>query len=140
MKINIKNITIKESLTEAAQDQPLKSNGVYSVLRNEWIKEPVQADIPDINYDAFEQQFKVWEDKYFELVNNEEINGADKIEAIEDLIEDIYDLRKNGLATDGEYSIENLTFKEFRNLGYLDNLKDLKNEIKSRELSLEELK
>lgn len=59
---------------------------------------------------------------------------------IDNLIEDIYNLRKEGMEEDGEYSIKNLIFKEFRNLGYLDNLKELrKNEI-SKELSLESLK
>ena len=37
---------------------------------------------------------------------------------------------------DGEYSIKNLIFKEFRNLGYLDNLKDLKIKLKDKSLSI----
>lgn len=127
----------KDNIKEAVQDQPLKSNGIYSVKENKWIKEPVQTDIPDIDYDAFEEQFKVWEDKYFDLVEDTAMSNEEKIEAIEKLIEDLYKLRKDGLAKDGEYSIQNLVFKEARNLGYLDNLKDLKNALKSKELSLE---
>lgn len=61
-------------------------------------------------------------------------------EKINDFIEDLYDLRKDSIAKDGEYGLGNLVFKEFRNLGYLDNLKELKNEYKSKELSLESLK
>lgn len=64
----------------------------------------------------------------------------DKSELISNFIEDLYDLRKDSIATEGEYGIGNLVFKEFRNLGYLDNLKDLKNEERSKELSLENLK
>ena len=37
-----------------------------------------------------------------------------------------------------EYSIENLIFKEIRNLGYLDNLKELRDKVISARLSLEE--
>ena len=127
----------KDDIKEAKQDQPLKSNGVYSVLKDEWVKEPVQTDIPDIDYGAFEEQFKVWEDRYFDLVEDEGSSNEKKIEDIENLIEDIYEVRKESIAKDGEYSIGNLLFKEFRNLGYLDNLKDLKNIYKSKELSLE---
>jgi hypothetical protein len=54
------------------------------------------------------------------------------------MLEDIYDkLRKKGVAK-GEYSTENLAFKELRNKGYLDKLKDYKNELTSKRLSLEE--
>ena len=59
---------------------------------------------------------------------------------IDNLIEDIYNLRKEGMEEDGEYSIKNLIFKEFRNLGYLDNLKELRKKEISRDLSLESLK
>ena len=62
-----------------------------------------------------------------------------KIELIDDMIEDIYDLRKQGMARNGEIDIFNLIFKEFRNLGYLDNLKDLRKKEISKELSLEQL-
>ena len=59
---------------------------------------------------------------------------------IDNLIEDVYNLRKEGMEEDGEYSIKNLIFKEFRNLGYLDNLKELRKKEISKELSLESLK
>lgn len=52
------------------QNSTVKSNGIYSVLNNAWVKEPVQADIPEINKEEFEKLFKEWEDRYFELLNN----------------------------------------------------------------------
>ena len=63
-----------------------------------------------------------------------------KLEKIDNLIEDIYNLRKEGMQEEGEYSIKNLIFKEFRNLGYLDNLKELRKKEISKDLSLESLK
>lgn len=60
------------------------------------------------------------------------------IDDIDKLIEDIYEQRKIGLAEGGEPDIKNLLFKEFRNKGYLDNLKALKNKLISKELSLKE--
>lgn len=125
--------SLRKNLTEAKQENAVKSNGVYSVLKDKWIKEPVQADIPDIDMNAFEELFREWEDKYFDTVE------SNSVETIENFIEDIYDLRKSSINNEGEYGLGNLVFKECRAMGYLDNLKDLKNELKSKELSLEGL-
>lgn len=62
-----------------------------------------------------------------------------KIQAIDNFIEQAYDLRKQAMEQGNEFSESNLVFKELRNAGYLDNLKALKAEIKSEELSLESL-
>ena len=68
-------------------------------------------------------------DKYYTL-NDEDV---------QDFIDKLYLLRKEGLATDGEFSDGNLIFKQFRNDGYLQSLKDRVLSMKSRELSLESL-
>lgn len=125
------------------------SNGIYS-LNNGWIKEPVKEEIPEFDEEKFTKEFTRWEDRYFELIRGEELSPeekpiqdinesveSDKIEEIDNFIEDVYDLRKISLQTGGEYSIGNLVFKEMRSLGYLDNLKALKSQLKSKELSLE---
>lgn len=63
-----------------------------------------------------------------------------KLDDIDKLLTDIYDLRKQGMQKDNaEYSAENLCFKEFRNDGYLDKLKDMRPDILAQELSLESL-
>ena len=163
---NKSNSSLGEDLQGNASNTStgVKSNGIYSVMTGKWIKEPVQTDIPDLDKDAFDKVFNEWEDKYFELLkkigkteeethiapvddsteetSEKEIlteSNEDKSELISNFIEDLYDLRKDSIATEGEYGIGNLVFKEFRNLGYLDNLKDLKNEERSKELSLENL-
>ena len=115
-------------------DEPVaKSNGIYS-LNNGWLKKPEQRDIPDLDEEAFDKLFNEWEDKYFELMEKDATS-----EDIENFIEDLYDLRKESIATEGEYGLGNLVFKEFRNLGYLDGLKELRKEKKGKELSLEQL-
>lgn len=62
-----------------------------------------------------------------------------RVEKIDKLIDDIYDERKSSISKDGEYGVGNQTFKEFRNRGYLDKLKKLKQKELNKELSLEEL-
>lgn len=235
-KLDIDFYGIPVELYVETDETPRISNGVFSVKNDKWIKKPVIQDIPELNKEAFDKEFKKWEDKYNTLIeeakklteseesNNikarsiiaDQIRGewdADKgytkavadlkeledidtekaqdimlniageeqvhvgeletvydafdpklfdniesgkteakekvaeqlieskeetkINKIEKFIEDIYDLRKAAIATEGEYSIGNLVFKELRNKGYLDNLKDIKNKLKSQDLSLE---
>jgi len=48
-------------------------------------------------------------------------------------------MRKNSIAVDGEWSKGNQIFKELRNLGLIQQLKDLQKEFTSNMLSLESL-
>ena len=282
MKIIRKDFMYKESIKEEKQESVVKSNGVYSILNDEWIKEPEKDIIPDveINQEEFNKLFTEWENTYFELLKyieednetkleedstnvyglfaykidpktgrvidtcdemnpveigtreylsqqkknyldswnankqgdvfkfvikfagvqdfreecnleeSEELNElyphkgetqdefikrfmhddemkkeyptskqryavamsywnrkdnlkevvhndtSIKSEDIEKFINDLYDLRKTSIKQDGEYGLGNLVFKEFRSKGYLDNLKKLKQELVSKELSL----
>ena len=138
-KYNISFYGIPVEIYVEVEDSPRISNGCYSVLNQKWITEPVKADIPDIDMDEFYTQFEEWENKYNNLLKGT-TSRAETIELINQLIEQIYELRKNGLAKEGEYGIDNLIFKEFRNRGYLDELKELKNELIGQEFSLESLK
>ena len=130
-KFNIDFYDIPVEIYVETDETPRVSNGVYSVMKDTWLKAPVQQDIPDIDMDEFNKDFQEWKDRY------EEVSNSGNIAAIEQYIDDIYNLRKIGLAKGGEYDTRNLTFKEVRNLGYLDNLKELIDDLKSKELSLE---
>lgn len=128
-------------------------NGIYSI-NSGWIKKPDKDLIPDpetIDVERFNREFEEWENKYFDLVSGEEIEDKEPIDdileedlenslkhdQIENFLEDIYEFRKLSLQHEGEYGIGNLVFKEMRTMGYLDVLKNLKDALKSKELSLE---
>lgn len=114
------------------------SNGIYSVKKNKWIKKPIQEDIPDYDKEALDKLVYTWEAKCKELIKDIKADKLDDEKKVVKMLEDIYDkLRKKGVAK-GEYSTENLAFKELRNKGYLDKLKDYRNELTSKRLSLEE--
>jgi hypothetical protein len=106
-------------------------------MKDEWVKKPTKEAIPEVDQEAIDKAFKPWEEKYRSLVNKIDGSTTDETE-IDTFINDLYDLRKKGLSADGEYSIENLIFKEMRNNGYLDNLKDLRHKVIARRLSLQE--
>ena len=106
------------------------SNGIYSLSDEEWIKfpEPVKMNKIDISDDI-----QTYVNMYHSAVN-----ANDGLEA-QMLVDDLYLLRKNSLSKDGEFGVGNLIFKEFRDNGWLDKLKEISNEYKSTQLSLEGL-
>ena len=107
-------------------------------IKNKWVKKPVVEDIPEYDTKALNELVDEWETKCRDLIDDIKADKLDDEKKVVKLLEDIYDkLRKNGVA-EGEYSIKNLAFKELRNKGYLDQLKDYRNELVSKRLSLEE--
>ena len=106
------------------------SNGIYSLFDDEWVKFPEKIEVPDVDISKDITPYKNMYDSA--------MNSKDGMEATM-LVNDLYLLRRNSLSTDGEYGVGNLIFKEFRNNGWLDNLKDLSNEYKSETLTLEQL-
>ena len=92
------------------------SSGVYSLLRSEWIIKPVYDKV-DIDDEEIMMKAKPIMDEI------DSINGSspEQVQALKDKIKR---LRQNGLENGGEYSIENLAFKELRNLGYIKKLYD----------------
>ena len=110
------------------------SNGVYSVKNNKWVKKPVHEDIPEYDKAALDKLVDKWEAKCKTLLDDVKADKLDNEKPVIKLLEEIYDkLRKKGVAK-SEYSIENLAFKELRNKGYLDKLKDCRNDLVSKRL------
>ena len=64
--IEDEDVDLEKDLEKTSPYTNIKSNGIYS-LNTGWVKHPVQQDIPDIDMEEFEKEFKVWEDKYFDL-------------------------------------------------------------------------
>ena len=107
------------------------SNGIYSLYNSSWIKFPKKLnDVPQVDVTPM---LKTWKIRIQDALSN--VNS----DAIEALIDELYMIRKNSLATQGEYGYGNQLFKEIRNLGLLDRLKDAYNRARSKELSLESL-
>jgi predicted nucleotidyltransferase len=125
------NIVIESHEIELyVQDKNEKHNssGVYSILNNNWIIKPeyenVQVDKEEV------------EKKYNNLINKIEYildNNNIKLEYLKNFIDKLKIFRKSGLEKTGEFSIENLVFKQLKSNGYIDKLYNyLKNlEIKT---------
>ena len=107
------------------------SNGIYSVCDNDWVKEP--KPIKSITKHNTEKEVAKWKAKIERILQEKDYDE------ITDAINLLYLIRHNGIATEGEYSKANQIFKDIRNLGLLDKLKDALNDATSRKLSLEDM-
>lgn len=119
-------------------DEPHHSTGVFSVMNDKWVKEPVHKDA-EIDYEAVSQKtedFISKIDKVSKLFSGNE--NEKTIAAVEALQNRLKRYRKAGLEKGGEFSTENLVFKMLRNGGHLENLSNLKQQAYDREMSIEE--
>lgn len=109
---------------------PVKSMGIFSVLRNKWISFPkkVKATIDDLSVKSKVESFG---NKIREAINGDDYQLAKKT------WDELKNMRRSGLERGGEFSPENLAFKILRTQGYQDQLYDKIVELKDRELSVE---
>jgi len=112
-------------------NQPVVSLGEYSIVDDDWIKIPKKQKA-NFDQNATSAKFK-------KLGNMIELalksNSLEKVERVLDVLKRY---RKAGLSNTGEFGPENLSFKALRSLGYIKKLYDHKNELHSKELSLED--
>lgn len=126
-EISIKGIDVELYIED--MNSSAVSNGIYSIYKDEWIKYPEKLDnIPDIDTSKEYNQWKDKIDKIIQFGNSESIEKA---------IDDLYIIRKDSLATEGEYGKGNQLFKDLRNNGLLDDLKIAYKKKRSNELTLE---
>ena len=104
----------------------LVATAVYSVLRNEWIRKPKRETfkldkvaIKD-KAESFISQLKDIRDDY---KDKQYQSVVDKVTKVKDKIKQ---MRKAGLESGGEFSLENLTFKVLRRTPFMDILDSFK--------------
>jgi len=114
-------------------NEPHAATGVYSLIKDDWLLKPTKKMI---SFDSGNLQLKAADfmNKIDDFIENSDSIDADDIT---NLLDRIKKYRKIGLNKDGEFSTENLVFKILRNNGYIGKLIDLKNEIITKDLTLE---
>jgi hypothetical protein len=112
-------------------DQEHISQGIYSILNNDWVSVPTrrQIEIDDMSVSS-----------KFEDVKNriKTAIDSDDLEHMNRLAKKIGEMRKSGLSKTGEFGPENLAFKILRNTGWLEQLKLARNDAKDAKLSIQE--
>ncbi len=133
------DITIKDREVELyPQDasEPHYSTAVYSVKDGEWITKPTPVHV-DIDDTMIRRKAEELIDQGKLVINTEDIDN--KTERLDKFKEKIMNMRKAGLEKGGEFSIENLVFKELRNSGFLEKLLTAINKNIDKTLSLDEM-
>lgn len=118
---------------------PLYATGVYSLVKNEWLKQPTHTSASDPDLQTAHLKAQTIATRIDRLVNASK-KGHDQslLPQLQRLREHIRDMRHTGLARAGEYAPENLAFKELRRNGYIDRLRDLSKLVYDRSKSLTE--
>jgi len=106
--------------------EPHHSTGVYSLEDDRWVREPGNRDQESVPSEVKRQAKLLIKriDHIEKLVEIEEY--AEALEAIERLKRKVKRMRQSGLASQGEYSPENLAFKVLRRMGQLERVNSLK--------------
>lgn len=103
------------------------SNGIYSVINDEWIKEPQPLEPIDVDL----------EPEYSDYVNRiNQIVATGTEQDIVNIMTELKMLRRSSLASGGEFSKGNLIFKALRNDDMIKALIDRRVELTSKELSI----
>ena len=106
--------------------EPHLSTGIYSIQNDSWLVKSKPESV-SIDYANIEKKAEDIVDRinYIEeMMANEE--GTATLDAIDRLREKIRNMRKTGLESAGQYSVENLAFKVLRRSEELARLSDLK--------------
>jgi hypothetical protein len=114
------------------KDHEATSASEYSVLRNEWVKEPVK-ERPNFNKPLIKKKYKEYKNKIDNFVKK------DNEKSLKGLLDKLYKFRQSGLDSGGELSEENIVFKILRAKGYLDKLKDNISSIYDDKASVDEI-
>lgn len=114
------------------KDERIPDNqGSFSILRNKWLTKPKYLKGLDFNKNKhLEKKADSFEKKINFVLNN----GT--LEDVHNLKEEIKNMRNEGIKQHGEFSFENLLFKELRNRGLLDKINNYKTKLVTKELSL----
>ena len=109
------------------------ASGIYSLERNEWIKEPEPNRIKAIKLDKFLIKEKVF--KFMKAIeklesdcerSDDEYSAEEVAKKVKDLFDKIKSMRREALKHGGEMSVGNIIFKCLRRFNYIGRLADVK--------------
>jgi hypothetical protein len=127
--ISIKGIPVELYVQPVSQAH--HSAGIYSVLDNKWINEPVHEE-PTVSPRDIKAKARNYAGKINSAIRSGDLNKC------RETMDDLKRLRKAGLEANGEQSVENLAFKLLRARGQITKLSKYIDKLTSAELSLGE--
>jgi predicted nucleotidyltransferase len=119
-------------------NEPHYSTGVYSILGDKWIIEPVPAEF-EVSEDDVRKKIDYFETIIEFIAKLEKDNKYEEAYGDSDRLSDkLRKYRQSGLETGGEFSVENLVFKNLRNSDMIGRLYDIKRGAYDSMMSIQE--
>jgi predicted nucleotidyltransferase len=108
-----------EVYAQGLDEKFTKDQGVYSLKKDKWIQEPrkVKVNLQDRHIQIKVNNLKHQIDYYID-------NHVDNLAILKNFKEKIRLMRQAAVKKNGEFSFENLVFKDLRNQGYIDKFSD----------------
>ena len=121
-----------ELYAQDSQQKMHSSVGVYSVMRDKWLRKP-SAETVSVDDDAIQIKAQPYE---YEIDALKETDPHIQ-QKIQHLKQRLKHLRQTGLEAEGEYSVETMAYKHLRNKGYLERLTQLEKKAALANLAVE---
>lgn len=109
-------------------DDVNRSQAVYSILHNDWIKKPSYEEV-EVDKECIKLKFKQYSEEIDTIIKNGDLDQ------LKNMVKRLYDMRESGLISGGEYSTENLVFKLLRSKGYISKLRQNINKMVDKKLN-----
>ena len=129
-KVSILGYSI-EPYAQHSEDRAAVNQGVFSLKNNKWLQFPNRGSYNWKNDPSLKRKVIFYKRSIDEMIKNK-MDG----EAVREMKRKIRDMRSAAIAKGGEFSFENLVFKELRNRGYLDRINRYEQTLKDQTLSL----
>jgi hypothetical protein len=111
--------------------EPHHSTGVYSLAKNKWLVEPKKVK-PEVDDSAVQAKLQDLQSLVQRALTSKDLNQVNAVK------KRVTQMRKAGLERAGEWSVENLVFKQLRNQGLIDSLTQHIRDLEDSELSIDE--
>lgn len=121
-----------EPYVERSDQKITKDKGVYSIKKSKWIQKPEKKNL---NFENDKELIR--KIRYYQRTIDKMISSSADEESTEKFWDKIVNMRRAAIADKGEFSFENLVFKELRNSGYISKLKNYRQHSYDAKLSLE---
>lgn len=108
-----------------------KNQGVYSLKTGKWVVKPENLELDFEHDDLLKKKI---DDAVYQI--DHALENTTDTKAAEKLLEKFQKLRKHAIAKSGEFTQDNLVFKELRNRGYIDKIREFIVKITDKRLSI----
>lgn len=128
-RVTVRGYPLEGYVQDPGEKSP-RGQGVYSLTRGEWVQRPEHNDHSWSTDASYQEKLDALKAAIDHAVADGSAAELGRIKAR------LSDMRRAGLASGGEYSVENAVFKSLRNDGYLQRMTDFVRSRQDADLSL----